>query len=83
MNQKVLFCIIVIFLKRLNSSYYMKEIRCPFCNIIQKPSWCSNQWKYSTKNVSRYECECGKNFNCYISNNTYYTIPKTPQTHKR
>lgn len=50
---------------------------CPYCNRIQKDHWVMSSWNYGSIKVTRFECECGKNFNFYQSANKNWTIPKS------
>ena len=53
----------------------MNEIMCPFCNSEQKKL--IKKWKYSSVEVSRYQCNCGKPFNSYKGKKSTWTIPKS------
>ena len=52
----------------------MNEITCPFCRSKQKKP--IKQWKYSSTQVSRFQCKCGKLFNSYKGKKSTWTIPK-------
>ncbi len=54
----------------------MENTKCPFCDEIQKKHWETKSWKYGKNNVTRFECQCGKNFNLYVNGPSSYTIPK-------
>ena len=67
----------------------MSDLKCPFCGKLQKDEP-SKSWFYGRKikdstaksvasiTCSRYNCECGKPFNFYLTTkNKSWTIPKS------
>jgi len=59
-----------------------EKVVCPYCGTIQKDHTKIRSWKYSTYQVTKYECKCGKNFNFYKGKTKSWINPK-PSTAKR
>lgn len=62
----------------------LKNVRCPYCGISQKPHHIVRNWLYGKWiKVTRFECSCGNDFNFYKSIKSIWTIPSTKIKHKK
>jgi len=60
----------------INKKDPLEYIKCPFCRRIQKKMSAIKSWLYGGAEVTRFECQCGNNFNYFKSKKSTWTIPK-------
>lgn len=62
---------------------FYEFVKCPYCSNFQKKMSTVRTWFYGNVKVTRFECQCGKNFNFYKSKSTSWIIPKNPHKKSR